>query len=34
VINDEISYTPFEEAITKHKPMKQDLIKMADILAH
>jgi len=33
VINDEISYTPFEDAITKSKELNKDLIQMAEILA-
>lgn len=33
VINDKISYTSFEDAITKTKDLNQDLVKMAEILA-
>lgn len=33
VINDVISYTPFEDAITKSKHLNKDLVKMAEILA-
>lgn len=33
VVNDKITYTPFEDAITKHKTLNKDLVKMAEILA-
>jgi len=33
IINDKISYTSFEDAITKTKDLNQDLVKMAEILA-
>jgi len=33
VLNDEISYTTFEDAITKTKKLNKDLVKMAEILA-
>lgn len=33
VINDKISYTSFEDAITKSKLLNKDLVKMAEILA-
>jgi 6-phosphofructokinase 1 len=33
VTNDEISYTSFEDAITKSKHLNKDLVKMAEILA-
>lgn len=32
IINNEVVYTPFEECITKHKPIHPDLIRMVDIL--
>ncbi|MBK7427433.1 MAG: 6-phosphofructokinase [Saprospiraceae bacterium] len=33
IVNHEIVYTPFEEAITKHKELSKDLIRLAPILA-
>jgi len=33
VINDEVSYTPFKDAISKAKKPNQELIKMAEILS-
>ncbi|MBP7273524.1 MAG: 6-phosphofructokinase [Saprospiraceae bacterium] len=33
IVNDRVTYTPFEEAITKQKPITEDLIRMAEILA-
>ena len=33
VLNDKISYTTFEDAITKTKKLNKDLVKMAEILA-
>ncbi len=33
VISDEVIFTPFEEAINSNKPLNQDLLKMAEILA-
>ncbi len=33
VVNDQITYTPFIDAITKEKPINSDLIRMAGILA-
>ena len=33
VTNDKISYTSFEDAITKSKHLNKDLVKMAEILA-
>lgn len=33
IVNDEIAYTPFEDAITKTKSLNKDLVKMAEILA-
>lgn len=33
ITNNKVSYTPFEEAITMHKPFNEDLIQMAEILA-
>ncbi|MCI5083939.1 MAG: 6-phosphofructokinase [Saprospiraceae bacterium] len=33
IINDKVTYTPFEEAIAKSKPVNDDLVKMAEILA-
>lgn len=34
IINGEIAFTPFDEAINKHKPIKQSLIRMAEVLAY
>jgi 6-phosphofructokinase 1 len=31
--NNNVSYTPFAEAITKSKPFNKDLLRMAHILA-
>ena len=33
VVNNKIRFTPFEDAITKVKPMNKDLLRMAEILA-
>jgi 6-phosphofructokinase 1 len=33
ILNNQLSFTPFEEAITKSKPINKDLMKMAEILA-
>lgn len=33
VVNNKIKFTPFKDAITKHKPMDEDLLRMAEILA-
>lgn len=33
VLNDKIHYTSFEDAITKQKPLNEDLLNMAEILA-
>jgi len=33
VVNDKISYTSFEDAITKSKKLNKDLVRMAEILA-
>lgn len=33
VVNNKIKFTPFKDAITKHKAMNEDLLRMAEILA-
>jgi len=33
VVNDQISFTPFDDAITKSKDLNMELVKMAEILA-
>ena len=33
IVNDQILYTPFEEAVTKVRPVNEDLLKIAEILA-
>jgi 6-phosphofructokinase 1 len=33
IINDKITFTPFEEAISKTKKLNQELVKMAEALA-
>ncbi len=33
IINDQITYTPFAEAVQKSKPVNDDLLKIAEILA-
>ncbi len=33
LINNEVAFTPFEEAISKSKPLKEDLVRMAEILS-
>lgn len=33
LIDNKIAYTPFEDAITKQKPIEEELIKMAEILS-
>ncbi len=33
IINDEVVYTPFEDTITKNKPINDDLIRMVNILS-
>ena len=33
LLNNEVAFTPFEETITKEKPIKSDLVRMAEILA-
>ncbi len=33
IVNNKVTYTPFQEAITKEKPLEEDLVRMAVILA-
>jgi 6-phosphofructokinase 1 len=33
IVNDELVYTPFEDTITKRKPINEDLIRMVSILS-
>jgi 6-phosphofructokinase 1 len=33
LVNNEVAFTPFEEAISTEKPVKSDLVRMAEILA-
>jgi len=33
LLNDEVAYTPFHDAITKEKPINRELVRMAEILA-
>jgi 6-phosphofructokinase 1 len=33
VVNDEVVYVPFEDTITKHKPISEDLIRLAHVLS-
>ena len=33
ILNNQVEFTPFEEAITKDKPVNRDLMRMAEILA-
>jgi 6-phosphofructokinase 1 len=33
VVNDEVVYVPFEDTITKHKPISDDLIRLAHVLS-
>ena len=33
LVNNQIAFTPLPEAITKHKPLEQDLLELAEILA-
>ena len=33
IVNDKVHFTPFEEAINREKPIDQDMVRMAEILA-
>jgi len=33
IVSEQVTYTPFEDAITKVKPLSSDLVRMAEILA-
>ncbi len=33
IVNDKVHFTPFNEAIYKEKPIDQDMVRMAEILA-
>ncbi|NUO03696.1 MAG: 6-phosphofructokinase [Saprospiraceae bacterium] len=33
IVNNKVTYTPFQDAITKEKPVEDDLVRMAEILA-
>jgi len=33
IVNNKVTFTPFQDAISKHKPLEDDLVRMAEILA-